>query len=240
MPGRRISRLAAVPLFLLILAPSPAWALSVGQRDTFEDGTTQNWIVGLLGAPHPVPPVNVPTGGPAGAGDGFLQLTAIGGGGAGSRLAVVNGAQWAGDFVVAGISGIRMDLNNLGTTDLSLRLLFADPSVGPPANVPISTAPFFLPAGGGWTEAYFPISPADLTAELGSVTAALHNTTQFRLYHGAALDFPGEPIVAALGVDNITAADNITVVPEPTTAVLLGSGLLALSWHARRRRRARA
>jgi hypothetical protein len=218
MPGRGISRLAAVPLFLLILAPSPAWALSVGQRDTFEDGTTQSWIVGLLGAPHP----------------------AIGGGGAGSRLAVVNGVQWAGDFVAAGISGIRMDLNNLGTTDLSLRLLVADPSVGPPANVAFSTAALLLPAGGGWTEAYFPIGPADLTAELGSVTAALHNATQFRLYHGAALDFPGEPIVAALGVDNVTAVDNITPTPEPATAVLLGSGLLALSWRARRSRRARA
>ncbi|MBM3727132.1 MAG: hypothetical protein FJW40_17130 [Acidobacteria bacterium] len=53
----------AVPfLFAAFAAQLPA--VSVGQIDTFEDGTTQNWLVGLLGAPHPAPPANM-AGGPA-------------------------------------------------------------------------------------------------------------------------------------------------------------------------------
>jgi len=152
---------------------------------------------------------------------------------------VINGAQWRGDFIAAGISGIMMDLFNMGSTDLSLRLLFADPGPGLAENVAFSTTAFFLPAGGGWTSAYFPISPADLSPGLGSVTAALSDTTDFRLYHSFAPTFPGalngpEAVVASLGVDNITAT------PEPTTAVLLGSGLLALyslkSWRGRKPR----
>jgi hypothetical protein len=232
----RVLRSLAAPLILVALAPAPGWSLSIGQQDTFEDGTTAGWLVALLGAPSSSPPVNVPDGGPAGAGDNFLLLTSRGGSRAGSRLTAINVTQWAGDFVAAGISGIAMDLRNLGLTDLSLRLLFADPTTGPPQNLAFSTIAFLLPAGGGWTPALFPIGPGDLTVGVGSVTAALHNTIELRLYHSLAAAFPGDPIVASLGVDNITATT-----PEPASAVLLGSGLVALySWQkTRRARRAR-
>jgi hypothetical protein len=223
-----------VPLLLIALSPSLVWGLSIGQRDTFEDGTTAGWTVALLGMTSPTPPVTVPGGGPGGADDGYLLLGAIGGDGSGSRLVMINIRQWTGDFIAAGITGIRMDLNNLGANDLSLRLLFWDGEVGPPVNLAFSTVPLLLPAGSGWTPALFPISPADLTAEVGSALAALHHTTQLRLYHGTDLAFPGEPVVASLGVDNITAT------PEPTSVVLLGSGLLALSWRTWRARRPRA
>ncbi len=62
------------------------------------------------------------------------------------------------------------------------------------------------------------------------MTAALHDTTDFRIFNSTATDFPGEPIVANLGVDNITA------IPEPASAVLLGSSLLALYTFTRIRR----
>jgi hypothetical protein len=223
-----------VLLLLIGFSPSLVWGLSIGQRDTFEDGTTDGWVVALLGAIHPAPPVNVATGGPGGADDNFLQLTSIGGSGPGSQLVAINISQWSGDFITAGIFGIAMDVKNLGQTDLSLRLVFSDPGVGPPVNVAFSTVPYFLPAGRGWIPIHFPITPADLTAESGSVTAALQNTTALRLYHSADADFPGDPTVAVLGVDNITAT------PEPTSAVLLGSGLLALyspkTWRGRKPR----
>jgi hypothetical protein len=223
-----------VLLLLIVLAPGLAWGLSIGQRDTFEDGTTDGWIVALLGATHPAPPVNVATGGPGGADDRFLVLTSVGGIGAGSQLTAINLGQWSGDYIAAGISGIAMDVKNLGLTDLSLRLLFSDPGVGPPVNVAFSTVPFFLPVGRGWIPIHFSIAPADLTAQSGSVTAALRNATALRLYHSVDADFPGDPVVAALGVDNITAT------PEPTSAVLLGSGLLALyslkTWRGRKPR----
>ena len=39
--------------------------VSAGQVDDFEDGTVQNWIIGITG---PLSPINVATGGPAGVG----------------------------------------------------------------------------------------------------------------------------------------------------------------------------
>ncbi len=221
-------------LLLIGLAPGLAWGLSIGQRDTFEDGTTDGWTVAVLGMGSPPLPVNVPGGGPGGADDNYLKLTALEG--VGSRLVMINVSQWTGDFIAAGISGILMDLNNLGMTDLSLRLLFSDPMGGPPTNQAFSKVPVKLPVGSGWTSAYFSIAPADLTASIGSATAALHNTTELRLYYGLAPGFPGEAVAAAsLGVDNITAT------PEPASAVLLGSGLLALySWKTWRGRKPRA
>ena len=110
----------------LLCLPGAATAQVVaGQTDTFEDGTTQGWVINLLGmGSPPAPPVNVPTGGPAGDGDNYLQLTAVGGAVAGGRLSVINfNGQWAGNYGAAGVAAIEMDLLNTGTSDLFLRLL---------------------------------------------------------------------------------------------------------------------
>ena len=144
------SLFCALLLLAGLLPVTPAAAVTLGQTDNFEDGTTQNWLVGLLGAPHPAPPENIPSGGPAGVDDNYLLLTAVGGNGPGNRLTVINASQWAGDYLAAGITGIWMDVNNFGNTDLALRLLVADPLGGPPTNVAFSTDPIVVPAGSGW------------------------------------------------------------------------------------------
>ncbi len=216
--------LAAAVLLSALVRPDSAAAVTLGQKDTFEDGTTQGWLVNLLGmGQHPAPPVNVPSGGPGGADDNYLLLSAVGGVGAGSRLTVLNLAQWTGDFVAAGIGAIAMQLNNFGSTELALRLLFEDPMGGPPNNLAFSTEAVILPAGSGWTDVVFPIAPDDLSAGLGSVLAALSGTTAMRLFHSPALGFPGPEVVAQLGVDDIEA---LAAVPEPTTLALWASGLL--------------
>jgi hypothetical protein len=81
----------------------------------------------------------------------------------------------------------------------------------------------------------FPVTPDSLTAGLGSVEAALANTTLLRIYHSVAANFPNpifpiEPVVAQLGVDNIGVA-----VPEPVTAVLVLFGAAAAGARYRRR-----
>jgi hypothetical protein len=216
-------------LFLTLFLPTTSIAaVTVGQIDTFEDGTTQNWEVALLGAPHPAPPVNIPSGGPGGVDDNYLQLSAIGGSGPGNRLTVINFIQWAGNYLAAGVGAIAMDLNNLGTSDLSLRLLFSDPNLAPPTNLAFSTDPIFLPAGSGWNHVVFPITPADLTAGVGNVVDALTGATELRIFHSTTATFPGEAVVASLGIDNVTA------VPVPTGLLLLGSGVLTLAALSRR------
>ncbi len=219
----------ALALLALALAPDPAAAqVTAGQVDTFEDGTTNGWTVGLGpgGGGSPVPPVNVPTGGPGGDGDAFMRLTAIGGDGPGSRLSALNiGNQWAGDYLAAGVTHIRMDAINLGSTEIFLRIMVADPIPGPPVNVAFSFTPIVLPPGSGWLSIAFPLfGPDGLVAVEGTLEGALANATELRIFHNVEFAFTPSPVVATLGVDNITAA----VVPEPGTFLLLCSGLLVL------------
>ncbi len=200
---------ALAGLLAALAIPAAAGALEAGQRDDFEDGTTQNWTVALLGVTHPAPPQNVPSGGPAGADDNYLLATAVGGGGAGSRLAVINFQnQWAGDYIAAGVGAVGMDLINLGATDLAIRLVFADPTTGPPTNLAV-TAPVLLPAGGGWRPAVFAIGPADLVAVQGDAVAALTNATEVRIIHNEDATWPPPVVTAQLGVDNVTAMTDL-------------------------------
>jgi hypothetical protein len=212
---------------LLFALCSTLPAATLGQIDTFQDGTTDNWFAGggPFGQVPPIPPANIPDGGPAGAGDAFLQITAGGGSGPGSRLVALNGTQWAGSF--AGIGGITADLINLGNSDLTIRLLLENPIPGPPTLEAV-TQGVFLPVGGGWTHAFFSLDPSTLTMLIGSDPAALlGGTTVLRIIHGPAGD--AEPVAGILGVDNIQA------VPEPATLSMLAVACAAFAGIRRRR-----
>jgi len=218
---------------ITLLCPSFVYGVTIGQVDNFEDGTTQNWIINVLGmGSPPFPPVNVPTGGPAGVADNYLRLTSTGiPDTAGGRLVAVQYQhQWTGNYIAAGITAITMDVNNLGTSDLYLRLLIADPMDAPPANEAFSIAPIFLPAGSGWRAVTFPVGPGFFTADAGTVTAALSNATELRVFNSAPVitGSPAPPFVAAvLGVDNITAIGTAAI-PEPATNVLFGLGIASI------------
>ncbi len=192
----------------------PAFALTPGLPDTFEAGSEDGWA---SGAGNPSPPVAVPGGGPAGANDGYLLLSASGSPGAGGRLVAFGGPQWAGDYTQAGVTGITLDVKNLGATDLSLRLLFSS-ALG---NA-YSLTPVLVLAGSDWQPVRFDTRPAALA---GVGAASLPAVTGLRLYHSPTLGEPtAAPFVAArLGLDNVTA------VPEPITGHLLLAGLALLA-----------
>jgi hypothetical protein len=219
-----------VALLAGIAAPHGASAVTLGQVDDFEDGTTQGWVVALQGANPPAAtlPTNISSGGPAGANDNYLQLTSLGNYGPGGKLIAINVSQWTGDYIAANVLGISASVINLGATDVSLRFFFSDADGAPPSNAAISSQAIVLPSGSGWTNVVFPISASDLTATVGSVEAALANARDVRILHALTAAFPGENKNAQIGVDNLTA------VPEPGTGLLLGLGLVALG--ARRTR----
>jgi hypothetical protein len=196
----------------------PAYAApKLFQLDNFETGTTQSWTNGS-GAPDPA---NLTTGGPAGASDNFLRVTARGGSGAGSKLIVFNQSQWAGNIFNTQINSIEMDLKDFGATPLSMRIAFWDLQV---KGTFASKVAFLLPADSQWHHAVFSIAESNLT-KLGSLTykQALSNITQFRILDNPFASDEGASIASSFGVDNIHA------IPEPGTAGGFAVSLLFLS-----------
>jgi len=206
--------LGTLLLVSVLLQPNVGSAVVLGQVDTFQDGTLLNWDAGLGGTEPPFPPVVIPNGGPVGVGDAYMQLTGVGGGGPGSKLAVVNrDAQWAGNYLALGVNAITMSLKNTGATDLVVRVVVGDVAVGslPPLNMGVSKDSVVLPAGGGWVSATFHISPSRLVAARGTVEAALNNAGEIRIIHNPNPTFPPPAKVGQLGVDNIKAYARVTV-----------------------------
>jgi hypothetical protein len=219
--------LAVILLSLgLLLLVQPANAVVVGQIDTFQDGTTDDWTNGGL-----APPVeNIATGGPAGAGDRYMRVTADGGG-AGSRLTTFNFVQWVGNnYVTAGVTGISIDLLNLSNVQLSIRFAFqADAVNGGPGY--LSTA-MILPVGSGWQHFNISITPANLIA-VGSPppfsTFYDNGSGWLRIINEVGTsNLNGDVVTGQLGIDNIRA------IPEPTTSALLAAGVLLIGGAARR------
>jgi hypothetical protein len=229
---------AAAVLAWGTLAPSTEASVSLGTMDTFEDGTTQGWFAGI-GASPPVPPHVVATGGPGGADDAYLLVTAQGGIGPGSRLNTMNVSQWAGNYTAAGISTIEMDVSNFGATTLTVRLLFANPSGGLPTAVAVTNAAAVLAPGSDWAHVVFPIDVGSLTPAAGTVAAALSAATELRIMHNADADGSADPIAGILGVDNISAGPP-RLVPEPALVALLVAslGLAGVVLAVAKRRRA--
>jgi hypothetical protein len=191
-------------------------AIVVGQVDDFENGTLHGWTNGG------VPGVSIESGGPAGANDNFMQVTATGGGGPGSRLTVFNRDQWLGDYVATNVNAIEMDLQNQGDVDLTIRLGFKEFS-GPGAPGYLS-APFFLLAGSGWQHAIFLINPASVTA-VGTLsdfnTFFAGGFSEMRIINEVGVgDLSGDPVAGQLGIDIIRT------VPEPSATLLASIGLL--------------
>lgn len=136
--------------------PDPAWSITAGQIDDFQDGTTQGWSVG--GTP-PVPPMNVSSGGPEGVGDAYLELNSHGGAGAGSRLAVDNAVQWTDDYLNGGFTHIVIDASLFSSPSVSLRLALSGPG-----GAFVSADPVVVPSFTNWQLIEFSLDPADLIA----------------------------------------------------------------------------
>jgi hypothetical protein len=214
---------------LLILAmvasvSSSLWAIDLGQIDTFEDGTTQNWTDGAGGSGE----VNITTGGPAGSNDNYLQVSSGAFGGP-IRLITFNRMQWLGDFVSAGVNAIEMDLRNFGASPLSMRIAIREDAGGAGSPAYVTSTPFLLPADDQWHHAVFSLDESSLTALFGpsALATVLSNPAEVRIYSSVAVSEIGDFISGQFGVDNITA------MPEP--GALYGLATVFVWGLARRR-----
>lgn len=202
------------------LAAAPAYAISLGQIDDFEDGTVAAW---QKGPATQLPPTNIADGGPMGAGDGYLEVVSIGGFGPDSAMVFFNLDQWAGDYVSAGVTSISAQMANFGDTDMFMRLAIegAGSRYG-------SADAFFLPADGLWYDVVFSLAAGDLV-DIGSgveLDIVLANVDVLRILSAeAGPAYQGDRIEAVLGLDNIAA----TAVPLPAALWLFAGALMGLA-----------
>jgi hypothetical protein len=214
-------------LFGFMMFSRVALAITIGTTDTFT-GSLDNWQKGIS---NPTYLSVVAGGGPAGAGDSYLQSVADGGGSFG-KLTVFNQNQWDSDYLTDGVTSIRMNLLNSGTGPLQVRLGLRN-SGGAGY---ISTNPFVLGTGSGWQTADFPVTEAALTpvGNPGSFSSFLSSGFALRILHATSTaNLNGSTVVGTLGVDNVTA------VPEPSAVVLAGLSGIGLVAAARRLGRSR-
>jgi len=215
-------------LVALLVFARPAGAIVVGQIDDFQDGTTLNWSNGGIIGTTPV--TNIPTGGPAGAGDRYIQVTSDGSG-SGGKLTVFNRDQWLGDYPAAGVASIQVDLLNQSAVPLSIRMAFKNG----PGNVDAAgylTQAMLLPVGSGWQHFTISLNPANLIPVGGPDPWATFFIGEVRFIHAPGTNsLSGVPVIGQLGIDNIHA------VPEPATTALFGGGvfLFALCFCRNRR-----
>ncbi len=192
-----------------VLAAGSAFGVVVGPIDTFQNGL-DNWQGGAGGI------TVAPTGGPAGTGDQYLQLSS-GASPLPPRLTAINDSQWLGNFTAAGVTAVAMDLLNSGTTSLPIRIAIREGTGSATTPGYASTTPFILPADGQWHHAVFALNAASLTGfnSPQSLSFDLAHVNDFRILESSAPSGVGDVATAQIGVDNVTA------VPEPSVLVLI-------------------
>lgn len=194
--------------FLLSIA---GWSQVVAnQVDDFEDGTTQNWVIGGAAGPE-FQPANIATDGPNGVDDNYLSYTSLGGGGVASKMVIFNAgptSQWSSNFTAQGIVAIRMNVRALDN-NLNLRVAFQ----GSGTRI-CTTNAVTVTAGAGWSEIVIPILASDFTVVSGGSTieTALTNVSAMRILSSGAPTWSApDAISATLHLDNILAATTLGV-----------------------------
>lgn len=185
-----------------------AAAVSAGEVDDFEAGI-EDW------SGHAPSISNPADGGEAGSGDAFLRVVSSGvPGNSGGKLVLRNLCQWTGNYSpgLGGAVTIALRVNNLGATDLSLRLGIRNAG----GDAYVSAPPIVLTSLSGWQQISFTLSEAEMACAndgftCGPFADVVGAVSELRLLHALGTTFgPAAPEIAAeLGVDDVT----ITALP---------------------------
>jgi len=192
-----------------ILCTAPAGAApTLGFVEEWPPGTLSGWGGGSASYTNPG------TGGKNGAGDGFLQVANPV---AGKLGTMSSGAQYTGDWVAAGITQVRVWLNDVNAPD-ALEIHFA---LGRPPGTLGVTDPGnfwqynvgFIPLSGQWREFVADLTtPANWTQIIGSgtFTNALQTTSRVLLRHDLAPYVGGPDDVAGdFGIDHLLLSNGV-------------------------------
>jgi hypothetical protein len=178
--------------------------------DTFS-GTSVNGWTGGTGSSSSLVVINPGAPGADGA-DGYLQLTLTSPGKFGVKSSA---SPYLGDWIAAGITSVDFYLNDIGAQD-SFEIHF---SIADAANNTWQYNPGFSPPHGSWQLFSVEMTNQGIwTPIIGSASfnSVLSSINKVHLRHDA-VPFGQQPDVTAGDL----AIDNIHLVPEPSTLVLL-------------------
>jgi hypothetical protein len=216
----RINTLMLTALLSLLVAPASLAGLSPGLLSDFESGTVEGWEGGAS-------PTPIAEGGPAGAGDGYLQI-----GNDFSNFATYNMEDVAGP-ISASVLAVDFDLmrpsEDPGALEMRLVLVagtFLDERW-------TSSVAQVVANDGLWRTYRFSLLEADLVQVQGTGS---YEDLRSDLDRMLIRYDPGTPNPGGSPVDGTLGIDNVFVVPEPTTSILLGGGLALIASGRGRRR----
>ena len=204
-------------------------AIELGQVDDFESNNEQGWIWGRSGFGGPIAVSSVD-------GTNYLETESFGGDDApGSRMALINRSQWTGDYVAAGVTGIRLDALNDGPNfafeSMTVRLGFSSEAASIGSGRVVTTEGFLLERGDGWKQFEFDLT--NLTPIAGSnPMEVMSSVSEMRIISAADPSFIGDQFIARLGLDNISAV----TIPEPATSPVWLC-IVLLAWRGGNRKR---
>jgi hypothetical protein len=203
--GRNGSLWRSAALAALLIRP--AAAVTLGQVDDFEGGTTLGWTSGG----STITSIAIDAG-PGGPGDDALNVQAD------NRTVVFGGMQWTGNYVAAGVTRITMDVRHSNTFTLQLRIGIANGPFGSQGagDTYVTTTAVPVPNDGAWHNIAIDVKPSDFIPHVNntSVTpdavAALANVSHFRLIHNPDPDFRGAFDSGQFRLDNVRAPVAVT------------------------------
>ena len=208
-----------------------AQAISLSSLDTFAT-SNEGWKIGGAG----VQPTQVSGLGPDSQ-MGYLSHFSDGGGANGKWLMWNDGADWQGNYIAAGVTGISLAANvSSGVSPVSMRIAFDGPG-GWFHSSPVSV-------GAGWNTYSFSLIPSNFThvsagGGSGAFSDTMASVTRFEVFSGAdAVSHKASGDILQAGTStNTILIDNIAAIPEPSTyALLLIAGVGAIWWVRKRNR----
>ena len=204
------TRIALVLVVLATAGPAAA-APTVGFVENFPGVSVGTWGGGNTYS-------NPGTGGTLGNGDGFLMDVSTVSGNFGTRS---EGPEYQGDWVAAGITQVRLWLNDVGNPN-PFEIHFG---IGHGPNVSDPNGNFwqynigFIPPSNAWQEFVVDLSPSanwTQTIGVGAFTAALQTVDRIHLRHDKAPFIgPPDPIAGDLGIDHILLTNGVAGVTTP-------------------------
>ncbi len=162
-------------------------------------GFVEEWTSGVASWAGGTPASNPATGGTLGAADGYLLLANTGPGPFGTRAM---GAEYAGDWIAAGILSLRVSLQDVGADD-PLEVHF---SIGTPLNLWQANLAMDPPVG-SWQEYVIDLTSSGGFTQVrgtGTFEEALRGVDRIHFRHDLApfSDTP-EAIQADVGLDHL-------------------------------------